>query len=262
VDQIYSHKNYKSYLQARLQSGEKTKFSKFIGCQPSFVSQVLRSGPNFSLEQGVLINDYFKHDQLESRFFILLLQYSRAGSKKLEQFYLSEMEEAMRARQQIASRVKATYDIKENVSLKYYSDFNYLATHVLCSILTENQIEYLKEKLNLSSSELKNILSFLEQCGLVEKTDKQYLPTIRKIHLSDQSEQINMHHKNFRIHTIEKIRLKKSDDLHYSVLAAFSKNDVIKMRELLLSTIEKSEKIIAPSSEETAYAFCLDFYSI
>ncbi len=67
---LFDYSDYKKYLSDRLKTGTKSKFAACIGCQPSFLSQVLGGSPDLSLEQGILANEFFGHTGAETQFFM------------------------------------------------------------------------------------------------------------------------------------------------------------------------------------------------
>ena len=90
---IFKYQSYKTYLEdSLLCKGKKGTFAKFVGCQPSFISQVLKGKPDLSLEQGLLANDFFEHSAAEAEHFLLLLQFHRAGSKRLRDHFKTQIQ--------------------------------------------------------------------------------------------------------------------------------------------------------------------------
>jgi hypothetical protein len=84
------------------------------------VSQVLNGKANFSLEQSQGINKLLIHNRDESRFFLLLVEYSRAGTESLRLHFLELIEEQM----QRQLNLKERFQIKEVLSLELLQIFN------------------------------------------------------------------------------------------------------------------------------------------
>src|SRR6185437_3962550 len=96
----YDFTDYKSYLDETLKErGRKSAFCKAINCHPSFLSQVLKGAPNLSMEQGILASEFLGHSAAESKYFMVLLQHARSGSKKLDDFYADQIQKMRKQRQ-------------------------------------------------------------------------------------------------------------------------------------------------------------------
>ncbi len=107
---IFDYKENKPYIHEKISAspnkgrGIKRNMAAFLGCQTAYISQVLNQHVNFSLEQAVKMNQFFEHNKEESRFFLLLVQYQRAGSKDLEKFLKTEMDEILEKRSNLKDR--------------------------------------------------------------------------------------------------------------------------------------------------------------
>src|SRR4051812_17297224 len=132
---VFEYESYKKYLEFRLAGkGRKAQFAQRIGCQPSFLSQVLRGKPSLSLEQGVLANDYFQHSTPEARHFLSLLQFERAGSSRLRTHFQNELKASLAEQRKLAQRVGPARELSDSARATYYSSWVYSAIHVLASI--------------------------------------------------------------------------------------------------------------------------------
>jgi len=76
----FSKDDYRDYVASFLDSQEskerRTDLAKFLGCQNSFVSQVLTGRAHFSLEHAVRISNFLGHSVDERTFFYV------AGTKR------------------------------------------------------------------------------------------------------------------------------------------------------------------------------------
>ena len=93
---VFQFDDYKKYLTHmedlanRVQRGFKSGLAKAIGCQNAFVSQVFNTGAHLSLEQGFLVAEHLKLNTEERRHFLLLIEYNRASTKGLKDFFRRE----------------------------------------------------------------------------------------------------------------------------------------------------------------------------
>jgi uncharacterized protein (TIGR02147 family) len=257
---IFEYTDYKKFLTNRLGHGLQKKFAFYLGCQPAFLSQVLRGNPDLSLEQGILATEYFKLNANESEYFMLALQLSRAGTNKLKKYFESKTVHCRSINQRIDSRIGAFETLDEQAKSIFYSSWKYSFIYVSLSIPTSNSIEFIAAKTNLSVAEISKTINELVKMGLVKKSDGEWLLTKKRIHLSSEDSQIKNHHKNFRTFCLRELEEIKSNSFHFSSVVAIPTEDAQKIKEILLKAIEKSEAIIRPSKEESLKVLCIDFF--
>ncbi|MGZ3712598.1 MAG: hypothetical protein ACXVBE_12620, partial [Bdellovibrionota bacterium] len=83
---LFDHRNYKEYvleaLSARPNKGRglRLAMAESLACPVSHISQVLKGNSHFSMEQAEGVNAFLGHTEDEAQFFLLLLQFSRAGT--------------------------------------------------------------------------------------------------------------------------------------------------------------------------------------
>lgn len=111
---IFTYINYKIYLKALIRNtpgyghGFKSKIAKHLGCQTTYISQILNKDANFSLEQVEDLNELLGHSREESQFFRLLVQWERAGTVKLKNAIQYEIKEVLAKRELLRERVEKT----------------------------------------------------------------------------------------------------------------------------------------------------------
>lgn len=259
---IYSYTDYKKYLKSRLARGAQKQLATYIRCQPAFLSQVLKGTPHLSLEQGILTSEFFKMDRSEQEYFMLALHFGRAGSEKLSSYYATKMEQIRKHHQRVDSKIGKFETLDKVSKALFYSSWKYAVIHVLLSIPAANQLEFLKAKTKLSEHEIEKIMDFLKTAGLIERRGGAWRPTKKRIHLSPEDPLIGTHHKNFRSLSSSRLEDIDREALHFSSVMALSREDSVKIKNILLEAIAKSESLLQPSPEETLQILCLDFFNL
>jgi uncharacterized protein (TIGR02147 family) len=265
---IFDYQNYKTYIVERIANspskgrGIKLKLSEALHCQTAFVSQVLNGEPNFSLEQGVRVNSFLEHTKEESRFFLLQLQLARAGSSDLQEFFKSEMKEILDKRSDLKNRLDIKNTLKKVDQQIYYSNWLYACIHMMVAIPEFQTPQAISKQLNLPREKVMEVMTFLEETGLIERKGAHYEIGITKIHLSKDSPQIQRHHTNWRMQAIRSIDINDPADLHYSTVVSMSRADVPRVKEILIKTIEECRSVIRESKEEKIQSICFDFFGV
>ncbi len=265
---IFDFENYKNYILFRIKNsprngrGLKLKMAETLKCQSAFISQVLNSDPNFSLEQAIGINKFFGHNKEEARFFLLLLQLERAATRDLKEFFKEEIKEVINKRSDLKNRIDIKSSLKNLDQQIYYSNWLYACIHMLVAIPEFQTLYALEKYLRIPREKIIDVLNFLENTGIIQKINGHYKIGVTRIHLSKDSPQIQRHHTNWRMKAIQSIDMNIPEDLHFSTIVSISNEDVPKIKEKLIKCIEECRTIIKDSKEETVQCLCLDFFKI
>jgi uncharacterized protein (TIGR02147 family) len=261
---IYNQLNYKDYLSLKLTGkGKKASFAQFIGCQQSFLSQILRGKPDLSIEHGLLANEFLEHTKDEARHFLLLLQYGRAASKRLRDYYREEIESSLAEQRKVIKKIDPkARSISEHAKGVYYSSWAFGAAHMLSGIDVQGQIDFLTKKVGVKRDDLANIIRFLLEQGLLTEIAGQYRPANKRIHLPATDPLVLSHHKNFRLRALEEMHTLKNDNLHYSTLMTVSKSDMLIIKDLVLRLVQQVDEVVMPAANESALQMNIDLFEI
>ncbi len=264
---IFDYTNYRKYLDAQLSPpigvrGAKSGLCKHLNCQTGFLSQVLGGQSNFSLEHAILTSEYLKHSSEEEKYFLLLVEYEKAGSARLKKYFQKEIDSILKSRNEIGNRITINNELTKEMQDVYYSHWLYSAIHVLCSIPMYQTLDQICDKLRIERQRALKILDFLTQQKLVVTSRGYYRMGPARIHLRNDSPFILRHHVNWRLKVIEELGRGIEDNLHYSSVMTLSKDDFKKIKNILLDAIERTEKIMAPSKEEICCIMNFDLREI
>lgn len=265
---VFDFTSYKAYLDGVLKGkpaggrGFRAQMAEAIGCQRAFVSQVLQGDAHFNLEHGDKLNQFLQHTKEEAHFFLVLIQYARAGTESLRQYFREQMNIVLDHRLQLKSRIRSEDALTHEQKARYYSSWHYGAARVALTIPSLRTKEVLAKKLQLTIPQLQPILDFLLLTGLIEQKGNEFHPTTRHMHLGNDSALVSKHHTNWRIRSIQSFDTEGAKDLHYSSTVSLSQEDALKIKAILVNNVEEVQKRIRDSKEETLFSFCLDFYEI
>lgn len=263
---VFEYTNYKLFVDKKLtalgknQRGYKQKAAEYIGCQPSYLSQVLNGKPHLTLEQAYKLNRFFHHDTMESRYFILLIEHSRAGTKELKDFFAEQLNELKQTRFDLKKRLQDTEQISTEAMNKYYSTWYYCAVHMALAVPEMQDVRLIAQRFHLSENTVADVIQFLESSGLIEKKNGRYLFTKMKIHLGRDSDFIQRHHINWRSQTLQSVEKNLAHDLHFSSVFALSKSDFETVKEIFINAIEFANKVIDTSDSQEVCAIALDVF--
>lgn len=265
---IFEFTDYKPYLSVKISTdaqstkGYRSQLVEAVGCQLSYLSQVLNGKPDFTLEQAFRLNQFFGHSKEESKYFLFLIEASRAGTHDLKSYFYEQAHELREARLNLKKRFVDTQDILEKDQSRYYSSWFYSAIYVILSIPEYQNPKLIAARLNLPLDLVLETIEFLEGCGLIANKAGAYVPTKRNIHLHRESDFIRRHHINWRSQSLQSTEKNLKEDLHYSTVIAISKADSQRIKEILAKSIEEAGNVMKPSIEEEIYAMTMDFFKL
>lgn len=265
---VFEYLDYKYYLSEKItqlaseDKGLRRRLCEYVQCQTSYLSQVLNGQPDFTLEQAMRLNQFLLHDSSESRFFICLVEKSRAGSVDLKQFFHEQLVELRKIRFNLKKRLKETEEVTEKDQHRYYSAWFYSGIYVMLSIPKYQSIQAIARRLNLPEQLVAEVIHFLEGSGLIEKKAGTYRVTKKRLHLERESAFIQRHHINWRSQALQSAEKNLVEDMHFSSVIALSAKDFEEVKEVFLAAIEKARVIIKPSPEEEVMAITLDVFKL
>lgn len=269
METIFDYEDYKAYLKAYLEQmpakghGFRSKMATALGCQVAYVSQVLNQRAHFSLEQAEELNGLLSHTEAESRFFLLLVQHARAGTRKLSAHFAKEISQAVEARQKLKNRVEIRESLGEPEQIRYYSSWKYAAAHMGVTVPALQTRESLARRLRIPATELETILEFLISVGLIKTEGRHLKNGVNRIFLANDSLMSQAHHSNWRLQALDSLGRAAPEDIHFSGVFTLAQNDMKTVREEILKGVDRARKIVKETAaEEEMICLNVDLFDV
>ncbi len=266
---LFQYNDYKEFLNDKLDEldnggrGSRSALSRSIGCHTAYTAQVLRGEAQFSNEQAEGINDFLGHTDEQGDYFLLLVQLGKAGSIKLQNRLLRQIQQSQKSRVTLKNRLKIESHLSEHAQSTYYSSWVYGAVHAAVSLKDCRTPDRIANRLGLSTKQCADILDFLLTSGILDEgPHNDFIIGKKQIHLGSDSPMISRHHINWRLKAMQSIERDATEGLHYTSVVSLSKSDFEMIKEILIQTIQKVKPIIKDSAEEELASFALDFFRI
>jgi uncharacterized protein (TIGR02147 family) len=265
---IYEFHNYKEYLSRWIRSqprngrGLHKELASAARCNPTYLSHILKGEAHLSLEQAQLISTRIAHDKEESWYFLLLVQYLRAGSPPLRKILRSQIDEFVLKQQDLTRALVQKEKLDEQDHAIYYSAWYYPAIHVVLSMPGFQTVPELSEYFRLPAELVHEVLYFLTSRGLARKEGEKYFVGKVRVHIGKDSPHLIRHHQNLRQKISEQVVRKNNHDLNYSSIVTLAASDLPKVRAVLMRAVEEVRAIIRESKEDSAYGFACDFFEM
>lgn len=266
-ESVFEFKDYRAYLNHKSggenrRTGLKAQLAKALRCQPTYVSQIFGGRADLSLEQTEALNEFFGHSREESHYFILLVQKARAGTTALARYFETQIQDIRDRRLVLTQRLGAKERLSEIDQATYYSSWIFAAVHIAVTIESLRTREAIAQHLALPIARVTEVVDELMSMGLVEKTEKGYASARQQIRLGNDSKNILRHHTNWRLQAAESLEREQLTDLHYSGVVSLAREDVVKIKTLLLDAIQRTQSLVRDSKEEDLCAIAVDWFSM
>lgn len=260
---IYHFIHYRAYLREVLaERGRKKRLAQFIPCQTTFLSNVLAETANLSLEHAMRTCEFLGLNEKESHYFVLLVQHAKAGSQELENYFLKQVGAIQKEQEKITYRISTHETIPIEDQAKLYNSWLYVAVHILCAVHELQTRKSLREYLRLEASEIDPVIDFLIQHRVLVESHGRLKQGSTRIHLPKESPFLMKHHMNWRVKAIQSLDSEKPEDLHYSLVISLSKKDVVKMKEIVLEAVQKTDRLLKETGDEVVYSLCMDWFKV
>jgi uncharacterized protein (TIGR02147 family) len=258
--EIVNFPNYRSLIRSFLERrapkgrGEILKLAEFMGVHPTFVSQVLAGKKDFNMEQSFAVAEYLELTPVERKYFLLLVQKDRAGSKKLKDYLNQELADLRRSLLPIANQLKEHRSLTDEEKAVFYSSWKFSAIRLYCSLGSGKTLEEICEYFRLSRQRALEILEFLVAKNLLLNSKGVYSLGSQHTHLPGDSPHIVRHHMNWRMRALQRHDSVTQEELAFTAPVSISKKDFLAIREKVLACIKESIEVAKNSdAEEVAF---------
>lgn len=268
---VFSFNHYRPLLSEAMDHhpnkgrGLRAQLARFLKCQPTHVSHVLGGRLHFTLEQAEASCRFFDFSEKATEYVLNLVQMERAGNQELRDYFKKRVLRAQKEEQQVKNAVLHKNRLDRDLRPKYYSHWLYSAVHMCLNIakLTAEgySLAHMADYLHIPLARIEEAVEFLETCGIVAKENGGYVLKRHALHISDEDIEVTSHHRNLRLRALEMFPFRNDDALYFSSFISCTKEDVLKMRKLLLDTIKPCSQTVSTSKPELLWALNIDFFS-
>jgi uncharacterized protein (TIGR02147 family) len=265
---IFDFEDYRKFAIASIKSmpkkgyGQYRKLATHLGIHTTLVSQIFKGGKSLNLEQAFGVCDFFGLTDLEIEYFLLLVQIERSGHQKLRSHFLKQLKDLKKKSSNLVNRLSNESILSEQDKALFYSEWYYSAIRQLTAINGYQNNEAIAQYFGLPRKLVKEVMEFLISTKLCKEIQGKLAPGPQSTHVADDSPWVKSHHQNWRLRAIERMKEGQPQQLHYSSPMTLSKNDVDKLRTMIVNFIEEVGKVVDPSHSEDLYCLNIDWFRV
>ena len=262
---IFDYLDYRKYVLEELKKrpkkghGQFLKIAKALHIHTTMVTHILKGHLHFSMEQSLAMAEFLGLNELETEFFIHLVQWERAGNPQTKNYFFKKLSAIKERSQNLRERLETKNTLDDSDRAVYYSTWIYAAIRLLTSIPHFQTREALAERLGMHISRVNQILEFLLSRGLCQEEDGRIFYGDTKTYIGQESLLVSRHHSNWRLKALERIDRVDPQELAYTNPVVLAEKDIAKVREEIVQLIERVHKITAPSPCEKLFCFNIDW---
>ena len=268
---VYDAKNYVEFVVDTLSLGNKAiprgrikDLANLLRCHASFISQIIRGKAHMSHEQAHRFCSYAQLSDEETEFFINLLNRDRAGTNELKALFNGILKRKLVERRSLQKRARLTPTLSRDQEIVYFQSFTYPLIHAALHLPDLKEPKQLSITLGIPEPEVSEALKLLNELGLATQRDEKWHPTVKNLHVGKESPLNRTYHANWRLKTAMLLQegRRTHEHTHFTSLFCISKKDVERIRELILTHLEKVRQEMVASDSERLFVLCLDYFPI
>lgn len=241
--------------------GLSAKLAQHLSVHNTYMTHVLRGESHLSVEQAIKVCDFFVFSELETDFFLQLVQQNRAGDQKTKMFFDKKLEALRREGLKLKVQLRKNSTLSPEEQAIFYSDWTYSAVRLSTALPEGRTIDEIAKLLGLPERKVKRIIDFLLKTGLCKQEPARLTYGTFSTYVGSDSPFAKKLHDNWRLRTIS-YGPSNEEDLLFTSAVTLTKNDFLKLRETLLTAIKTVEKVTDDSEPKILAYINLDWIRV
>ncbi len=266
---LFSYRSYKAFIrdwvkqQPKGGRGQFRQLAARLRTNSVTISQIFSGDRELSSEQALELCEHLGLSDLESRFFISLVLWERAGTTSLKRFYEKQLEQIRSKSKEIKSLIKPEQELTQEAKAIFYSDWIYSAVRVFVSINKVTDANSIAEALNVPRSHIVSVLQFLKDQQLIFMSQGVIEVGARSTHLDAKSPLSKSRHASWRLKAAEFMDTHtRPENLFFTAPCSISKKDYEEFKDEIRGLIAKFTKRVKGSQPEALACFNIDYFRI
>lgn len=260
--------NYRDFLTKLIygnqaKRGLQAQLSKAMGCQASYLSQVLKNKAELTEDHVVRLAKHLSFSKIEVEYILVLVRISRASTNLLKEYLEETRQQLSEQAKELKNKLSSRTIVKDQeLFAPYFHSWIPSTIHIATSSPNFQTITTLTKRFGLTEEKVKEILTYLQQLGLVKKSLDKYVFNGDSMHLPRESV-LDTSHQMLRRHQVARsLQIKSPENLHFSSLFTIDMKDFEKIRNQFLNSIKDYQKTINDSGTDDVCCLCIDLFRV
>ncbi len=263
---IFDFDDYRQFIHSYVQGlpkkgwGFASKLTTAIDIQSAYFSQVLAGEKDFTAEAGYKFAKYIELNDIETDYFLELIQKARAGTEDLKQHYEKKLQKLQQEGRKVHSHIKDAKTMSLEERVEFYSNYLYSAIRIFCSIGEGKTSDEIQKHFQIPSPFLTQILGFLEQHGLCYRMGNRYRLGEQRTWADKGTPVYFKHSTNWRLQAIQKMELNRKSDLFVTSPMSMSIEDAKILQNQIIELVKDFSERVKNSEAEETVCVNIDFF--
>ncbi len=263
---LFEYADYKEFVldlvsQTKLLGrGPYARLAEHLNVNSTFISQVFKGDKHLSIDHALQIAKLLKFNNLQTEYFMNLVQKERSASYETKDFFASRLKNLQKEAKKLSNYVSDHQVLDSIDQAIFYSDPIYSQVRLLTGIKKYQSAKAISEHLQKPLAEIKDVLDFLVSAGLCVKKQNQFEMGAKSTHVSKDSPFFRQHHSNWHIKAIENFSTSDERHLHFTAPLSIAKKDIPEVLDSLKAAIQNVSATVKDSNEEEVHCLLIDFF--
>lgn len=259
---LFTHNDYKNVVNLNAERGIYAKLAQHLNVHTTLISHIFKGDKHLSLEQAALVADFFGYNDLETEYFMALVQKEKAGNVSYRSYAQKQVEQLKEKSKKLSERIPIKAKLTEQDKAIFYSQWYYSGLRLLASIPTFANEEKIKKYFDLPAKTINEVLNFLLKTGLCKRDQRKLSVGPAHTYIGSDSPLVTRHHGNWRLKVLEQATQLSEQDLMFTGPLTISAQDALEVRELLVKMVEKIKSTVDKTEPEELYCLNIDWVKI
>lgn len=264
---LFNYDNYRTYLRAQIKAlpkrgrGELAKIARHLQINTTLLSQIFSGAREFTVEQALELSRYLGHTEVETDYFMLLVQKERASTPNMREHVLKKLVQTKAEALKLSKLITPDKKLEEAERAIFYSSYLYSAVHLFTSVKSKGvTLDEVMERFDLPRARAVEVLQFLLKCGLCLEESGYYTMGLSSTMVEQGSPHLLRHLSNWRIKAIQKSETLQANELMYAGQFSLSREDFNKIRRDLAEFLKKAMDTVRASPAEELACLNVDWF--
>lgn len=264
---IFKFKDLKSYLKSYFADlpkkgrGEVTRLAGHLGVSTTLISHVLSGNKSFTPEQAQKLISYLGLIGLEADYLTYLVQFERAGTVELRNFWKLKLEKIKEQSLKIANRLQTEKILTEEKRAIFYSSPLYMMLRLYTSVSENGKtLNELAQRFEIPMTKCSEIMSFLVECGLCNEQNGRYSMGAKTLHLEKTSPHLLRFQSDWRMRALSRAEDLSDSELLFTAPVSLSKKDFEYLREETIAFVKRFLETVHASPAEDVACLNIDLF--
>lgn len=265
---IFNFKSYKKFCndwvlqQPKAGRGQFRKMALHLNVNPVIITQVLKGDRNFNEEQAYELTQFLGLSSVETDYFLLLMKYEKAGTYKLQKYYLEKIKVSQKNANEIKNRLPKDKLLSAEAKATFYSNWYYSGIRLLTAIPEYQSEESIANYFGMPLTKVREVVNFLVENNLCFRKKNKIICSDQSTHIDAKSPLVSRHHKNWREQSAVNMLKENDNNMFFTAPIVIDQETADYIKQELLSCIERLSKKSTKAPSEQLMCLNIDWFHI